>query len=134
LEACRQALRNSFLVLRDGGTFRLIVPDLKARAEQYLLSHEPEAAHEFLKATFLGRVNKKRGLLGRLLETLSNSDHLWMYDENSMRVELARAGFVSVRRCAIGDSADRMFDRVENQERFFDRGIVELAMECKTPS
>src|SRR5215467_954787 len=46
LADCAAALRNTFRLLRPGGIFRLVIPDLEARARKYLERFEggdPEA-------------------------------------------------------------------------------------------
>jgi hypothetical protein len=129
----RRALKNSFAMLKPGMTFRLIVPDLKSRAKKYLASSAPDAAHDFMNSTSLGHSTRPHGLLARLIATFGNSLHLWMYDEKSLFLELQAAGFVSIRRCSIGDNPDPMFKYVEDIDRFIDGDIVELAVECKKP-
>ena len=135
LADCRQALANSRRMLRPGGVFRLIVPDLKARARAYLeAGDDPAAAHAFLRSTGLGRDGRGAGLRAQLRGVLGNSEHLWMYDLASMTAELERAGFVDIRAARIGDSGDAMFDRVEDPARFADEGMTEVAVQARRPS
>ncbi len=135
-EDAKQAFVVSIALLRPGGTFRLVVPDLTARAERYLKSFasgDIKAAEGLLDGTGLGRRRKRGGLLGVLTQALGNSDHLWMWDELSMSSALHEAGFADVRRCSFGDSDDAMFALVEDEERFQDGGSPELAFECRRP-
>lgn len=129
---CRRALRNTYDLLKPGGVFRLVVPDLKARAERYLSSNGSDAAHRFMRETLLGKEMRPRTCAGRIRSMLGNSDHLWMWDEASMTDALTDAGFVGVRRCSFGDGADESFRDVESRGRFFDdeTGIEELAIEA----
>jgi SAM-dependent methyltransferase len=134
LADARAALAESLRVLRPGGVFRLVVPDLKARARAYVeAGDDPEAAHRFLRSTYLGCESRGRSLVGRLRAALGNSAHRWMFDFASMSAELERAGFVDIRRAAYGDAADPMFARVESEDRFVDQGIVEVAIEARKP-
>jgi hypothetical protein len=55
------------------------------------------------------------GLAGRLFNT---SEHLWMWDEPSLRSALREHGFAEIRRCRFGDCEDPMFQRVEDAGRF----------------
>ncbi|MEY4239824.1 MAG: hypothetical protein RL339_2425 [Pseudomonadota bacterium] len=56
LEDMRLALKRSLALLRPGGVFRLIVPDLASAAQAYCAAlGDPEAAHRFMRATYLGR-------------------------------------------------------------------------------
>jgi hypothetical protein len=136
LEDCRDALANSFNLLRPGGIFRLIVPDLRARAERYLAENragDAGAAIRFMEGTCLGMRRRGRGF-GAVAAAFGNSQHIWMWDELSMKRELAAAGFASIRSCAFGDCDDRAFDLVEDRGRFRDDDIDEVALECRRPS
>jgi hypothetical protein len=58
-----------------------------------------------------------------------------MWDEPSIKRELERVGFVQIRRCEKGDSGLDMFERVEDETRFFDSdyGVRECAIEARKP-
>ncbi len=134
-----QALRNTFDMLAPGGVFRLIVPDLKARAERYVAgvaAGDATASTRFMQETFLGRERRPRTLAQMIRGMLGNSDHLWMWDEPSMTAALIQVGFVDVRRCSLGDSCDPAFAEVEAANRFRDDGTgdIEVAMEARKPS
>lgn len=136
LEDMRRALRESLRVLRPGGTFRLIVPDLLHRARNYVAVAEtdPSAAPEFMRSTMLGVEHRPSSALGRLRAMLGNSAHLWMWDYASMYKELETAGFIDIRRASFGDAQDPMFSRVEAADRFEKDGIVEMAVEARKPA
>jgi SAM-dependent methyltransferase len=132
----RAALRNSFAVLKPGGVFRLIVPDLLGRARLYVdkaSAGDPGASLEFMRGTLLGLESRPQGVWSKMRAQIGNTAHLWMWDYPSMEQELKSAGFVDIRRAEIGDSADPMFDRVEERGRFFDGDIVETAVEARKP-
>lgn len=134
----RVALRNTLKILRPGGVFRLIVPDLESRAKVYLKDLESgasDANSRFMRATGLGLESRPAGLLGQIRLMLGGSQHLWMWDEPSMRAELERAGFVAIRRCKFGDASEPMFGAVEEVSRFVEDGthIEECAMEARKP-
>lgn len=130
LEDFRIALKHSFAVLQPGGIFRLVVPDIEVLARKYLESDDPEACEIFIRATSLGRVARPRGAFGFIKNFFANNEHLWMWDFKSLTRELTAAGFVEMRRCAPGDSADPKFKLVENPERFIDA----VAIECRRPN
>jgi hypothetical protein len=125
LEDARTAFRNTLKLLAPGGTFRMVVPDLKALADRYVGSESPEAAHTFMRQTLLGREARARGIPGFLRSILGKSAHLWMWDYPALQQELARAGFTDIRRCAFNDCADRAFAEVEDPIRFEDAVAVE---------
>lgn len=134
------ALRESYRILKPGGVFRLIVPDLAGRARRYLDAYDkgdPGAAERFINETLLGRQSRPKTLKAHLKAMFGNEVHLWMWDEPAMRAALASAGFADIRRCALGDAEDPAFKSVENPGRFADfdlGGLPECAIECRKPA
>lgn len=126
----QRALANTFRYLAPGGVFRLVVPDLRRAAADYLAHDDAEAAARFLDTVALGRRRQPRGLRARLTAWLGNSAHWWMWDEAAMTAALATHGFVAIRRCAFGDAADPRFADVEEESRFDGA----LAMEARKPA
>lgn len=130
------ALANTYRILKPGGVFRLIVPDLHWRVTRYLADRaagDAAASERFVASTHMGLVNRPRGPMGILRAAYGSKGHRWFYDEASMRTLLAEAGFVELRVCAFGDSGDPMFDRVEDIGRFVFEGESELAMQARRP-
>lgn len=125
----RTALRNALEMLRPGGIFRLVVPDLEYLTRRYIEDPSSEASLMFMRNSYLGHETRARGLMGALTAWLGNSKHLWMWDYKSMKPELEKAGFAEVRRASIGDSSEPMFERVEDRIRWENC----LGMECKRP-
>jgi SAM-dependent methyltransferase len=118
---CIRALRNTYRLLRPGGIFRLVVPDLEVAARDYLESLQkwsPDANERFMESTALGRRTRPRGIGGLLHLWLNSSTHLWMWDGPSMMRTLEAQGFRDVRRCMFNDSEDRMFSSIEDPLRF----------------
>jgi SAM-dependent methyltransferase len=116
------ALDETFRILRGGGIFRMIVPDLYAIARGYVSAHENRetgAGHEFMRASHLGQASRLRGIGGLLGAFLGNSAHLWMWDELSLAEALGEHGFADVRRAEFGDSEDPAFSKVEELSRFY---------------
>ena len=118
LEDFRIALRNTHRMLKPGGIFRFVLPDLRFYIENYLASQEDDAAKQFLLKTHLGQETRKRGVRGIVDCLLSNRDHRWMWDYPSIVPELSEAGFVNIRRAKSGDSGIAAFTTVENQGRW----------------
>jgi hypothetical protein len=129
-----KAIDNSFSMLKPGGVFRLIVPDLRARSLRYVQRGDAEASSQFLDTTMLGQRHRPSGLMGILSTLFGGSEHLWMWDEAAMKMDLNNAGFTAIRRCSFGDSNDPAFALVEIRDRFIDGEIVELAIECRKPA
>lgn len=131
------ALANTFRMLKPGGIFRLIVPDLEARARLYLQRQDDPLANDwFMEASHLGVSQRTQGLTSWLRDLLGLSKHLWMWDERSIRKLLDQQGFIEIRRCQFNDSADPIFRAVEDRARFYDDylGVEECAMEAVKPA
>jgi len=138
LADCATALRNTFRLLRPGGVFRLVIPDLEGRARKYLerlAGGDAQANSWFMRNAGLGVENRDRGLAALARAVLGNTAHLWMWDEGSMAAALRQAGFVDVRRCRFNDCEDPAFRLVEDPARFCDPAaeLVECAMEGRRP-
>ena len=130
LNDCRIALKNTYRVLKPGGVFRCVVPDLEYCARQYITcldKGDKNAVYQFMGTeTLLGVENRPRGLKGLVNLFFGNAHHLWMWDFLSLSDELAKAGFNEIRRCAYNDSRHEMFRFVEDQGRFCNA----VAIEC----
>ena len=128
LQDFRQALRNSYKVLKKDGIFRCIVPDLEFSARSYIKALENGdnlASFNFFDTTLLGKKERPRGLKGFLSTFIGNSHHLWMWDAKSLAEELKNAGFTQIRVCKFNDSEDEMFKHVEDIKRFEDAAAIE---------
>lgn len=150
-EDCRLALDNTFALLKPGGVFRFVVPDLKSRVKFYFEHadrlHGP--ANWLMQSTLVGRERRRqRGITGLLKHLFSTMDHQWMWDFETLKVEMERAHFIDVRRVTFGCSEDQMIGRVEKEVRFFwspgewpgvpvdlqGLRFPELAMEARKPA
>jgi predicted SAM-dependent methyltransferase len=129
LDDFRTALRNTKRMLRAGGIFRLVVPDLEYLIRQYLNNSSYNAAPEFIKETCLGQETRVRGFKDFFVTWLGNSRHLWMWDYKSIEWELQNAGFIDIRKALFGDSADPNYQEVEDEERWNNS----LGVECRRP-
>lgn len=130
LSDLRLALKNSFRLLKTGGIFRLVLPDLESAARKYLRdldSGKADASIDFMKSTLLGLTDRPRSLRDMASSFFGNSNHLWMWDHQSISAELHHAGFTKIRNCNFGDCEDEMFRHVEDADRFIDA----LAIECR---
>ncbi|KAA2239911.1 methyltransferase domain-containing protein [Chitinophaga agrisoli] len=118
---CLTALRNTYHILRPGGCFRCVVPDLEAAARRYidnLHGNDREANVKFMEETLLGKQRRVRGLRQLVQTAFGNREHLYMWDHVSLTHQLQQAGFRTVRRCTFNDAEDEMFKRVEEAIRF----------------
>jgi SAM-dependent methyltransferase len=136
LADCAVALRNTFRLLKPGGIFRLVVPDLECRARKYLerlAGGDADANSWFMRNAGLGAEQRGRGLAHLARAMFGNSAHLWMWDEPSMTAALRQAGFIDVRRCRFNDCGNPAFREVEDAGRFCDPSerLAECAIEAR---
>ncbi|HLF63655.1 MAG TPA: methyltransferase domain-containing protein [Saprospiraceae bacterium] len=117
----RTALRNTFRILRKGGIFRCVVPDLEYYARHYIElvdAGDAAASIDFMRNTYLGSETRRRDITGLLIQHYGNAKHLWMWDRISFEMELKSVGFVDIRKCHFNDCSDSMFNAVEDSGRF----------------
>jgi SAM-dependent methyltransferase len=124
-----QALKNTYLILKPGGTFRGVVPDLKAAVTDYLEQYDKQdtPANILMQNTMLGIESRNKGLIGGIKGLYGNSKHLWMWDYRSLAFELDKIGFKDIRPAQYGDADDSQFSIVEEEDRFYKAA----AFECK---
>jgi len=116
---CRIALKKTLQMLKPGGIFRAVLPDIKFICQNYLAEADksPDAALNFIRSTYMGQEATPRGLKWvRMM--FSRDAHLWMWDYPAIAAELTAAGFISVRRAQFGDSLHNDFRDVESLSRW----------------
>jgi SAM-dependent methyltransferase len=126
LEDFRKALRETYRILKPGGTFRGVLPDMEIMIRDYVSDSSPDAAQRFMNATLLGVRDHRHGIRHAFEDAFGNARHLWMWDFKGLAQELARAGFRNIRRASFGDNAAPYFPAVEVKERWHDS----LGFEC----
>lgn len=127
LEGMKRALNNIYKMLKPNGCFRLIVPNLKRRVEEYMKNQNADLLIEHLG---LGQKYENNDLISKLRNLFGNSRHKWMYDEMSMRNYLLETGFKNLRKCSYGDSGIEVFSELEEKHRFVDGDFTEVAIQC----
>ncbi|MEH6604206.1 MAG: hypothetical protein V7711_01375 [Pseudomonadales bacterium] len=129
LEDFGKALLNTSVILSTGGVFRMVLPDIETMVREYNQDSSGDAAVKFVRATGMGLEKRPRGLRGFFEAYLGNSRHLWMWDYESLALQLKDIGFINIRRAEYGDSSQLAFNDVELESRW--RGC--LGIECKKP-
>lgn len=126
----RIAIKNTYELLKTGGVFRCVLPDLEFCARKYLVNLENgilDSSLSFMGSdTLLGHIHREKGFIAFIKSFYGNSNHLWMWDFYSLSNELKNAGFTKIRRAYFNDSKDEMFLDVEDVGRFDNA----LAIEC----
>jgi SAM-dependent methyltransferase len=126
------ALKNTYKILKSGGIFRCIVPDLEWAVKEYvnaLSIGDKMASVKFMQTTLLGIENRSNGIKGLIASSFGNSHHLWMWDDESLTGKLEETGFNNIRPCYFNDCKDEMFKYVESEGRF----LHAVALECTKP-
>lgn len=83
-------LDDAFRVLRPGGIIRLVLPDLRPKAEAYVRDGDADA---FMQAMLTGMTRPHTFTEWLKHAFVGPRDHLWMYDGASLCRLLARHGF-----------------------------------------
>jgi predicted SAM-dependent methyltransferase len=138
LEDFRPALNNTYRLLRPGGIFRLVVPDLEIRSRKYLEKldlGDPDANSWFMRASRLGAEHRNRSPAALARAVFGHTTNLWLWDERSLTAALHEVGFINIRRCKFNDTEDEAFQLVEDAGRFHDdaANFDECAMEARKP-
>jgi SAM-dependent methyltransferase len=122
-----RALKNTYAILKPGGMFRGVVPDLKAAVMDYVenTAGNLSPASELMRSTMLGTETRGKGISGALQSMFGNSKHLWMWDYPSLCFELKKSGFANIRPAVFGDAADTSFKFVEEESRFYKAAAFE---------
>ena len=94
-------VREIYRILEPGGVFRLALPDLRLRADEYMNSGN---ADRFVESLFMD-CPRPKGLVSRLkLAMFGSRKHLWMYDGPSASQLLERNGFQGPRVLSAGET------------------------------
>jgi predicted SAM-dependent methyltransferase len=111
LKEFRIALQECRRLLKPGGTFRAVVPNLRFFIDEYLASSSRTKSIDFCLNTCMGTESHPNPLT----RLRSADTHHIMYDTETMLNELKDAGFSSVREAFYGDSAEKEFAEVETE-------------------
>lgn len=126
----RKALADVLRILKPGGVFRGVLPDLEHEVRMYLANPAQDACSSLMLGTYLGVMERPKGLTGLARSFLGNSHHLWMWDYKGISAELETAGFVDVRRAEYCDSEFDEFNAAEDPSRWSNC----LGFECRKPA
>lgn len=117
----RKALSNTHKILQKGGIFKLVVPDLEFFAREYINkidNGDTNANYAFMSNTYLGHEKHEKRIREFFKMFYFTSYHFWMWDKLSLTKELENAGFCNIKIVGFGESEDKMFQYVEEANRF----------------
>jgi SAM-dependent methyltransferase len=123
LREFRAALKECRRILKSGGVFRAVVPNLGYYIARYIDSQSPTRSIDFCLATGMGTES-----FANPFSRMRGDSHHIMYDLETMMNELTSSGFSSVRQAAYGDSSFKEFSEVESRERW--RFPENIGFEC----
>jgi hypothetical protein len=118
LNDCRKSIQNTYDLLKKGGTFRLVMPDLERLIQDYVKSDSDNAAINFMDESLLGLKQRNYTVSRFLIDFFGGSNHLWLWDFKSFKKELESVGFSNVRRANFRDNNDPMLNDVEEISRW----------------
>ena len=101
------------------------MPDLSFYIKEYVnsksqhIKKNKSAAYEFNFHSGLGTKQSLKSVFSRRIRAFGNSEHLWMWDEESLIFELAEAGFVDISKFEPSNSDDPMFIAPERDHQFY---------------
>ena len=124
LNDCRKSLKNTYKMLEPGGIFRFVLPDLHYFSKLYINGEINSI--DFMTLTGLGKEKRNKSFKQLIINFYGNSSHLWMWDFESLAIELSNIGFKNIRRANFADSSDKTFLLVEEEKRW----INCLGIEC----
>jgi predicted SAM-dependent methyltransferase len=123
----QKALANTYKMLKKGGVFRMVVPDMELIVQEYIndkANGKRDACHHLIKKTLMGLEKNPDNFIEKITSKLGNSKHFWNYDYDSLAYELEKVGFTKIRRAAFSDALDDVFRDVEDNGRWvFSLGI-----------
>lgn len=137
LEEFYVALRNTYSILKPGGIFRCILPDLEAYARDYihritdpkLDDEKSNASIRFMEKLNMAGTKPRNDARSFLSLLFGHSGHRWMWDRYSLKRALADQGFTDIKPFVKGQCEDPMFLLLEEDYQFIDA----IALQCKKP-
>ena len=125
----KKVLNKIYEMLKPNGVFRIVVPSLDARINEYQITKD---GNLFMESLSCVNKNENSNLINKLRFLFGNSRHKWMYDEKSLYNEIKKVGFKQIRKCYFGDSGIDIFSEVEEMDRFNenDKKYQALAFHC----
>jgi predicted SAM-dependent methyltransferase len=123
------AIENVQKYLKPGGVFRLIMPDLHKYVTTYLNNYNRDyeySSTEFINQTLLGTQEfRKRNLLSIIKNGLSNSRHIWLWDDITTMEALKQAGFDGITKRSFNVSSTDYFSNIEKESSFNNAFCIE---------
>ena len=114
LREFRKALAESYRVLKKGGVFRLVVPNLSFFIREYLDSSSKTKSIDFCLNSSLG----SKYFVNFLSRMRGSDKHNIMFDYETLENELKNFKFSVIRKAKYNDSSYAVFREIEDKDRW----------------
>jgi len=114
-QAGQNFIRESFRVLRTGGTIRIATPDLAQIMKLYTHPQEPtqRAYNEWIVDTFIPHADADYPSFV-INQSYAGWFHIFIYDRPTLEKCITDAGFIDVQWCLPNESDDEVLQGIEN--------------------
>lgn len=119
MNSFKSAIREVYRILKKGGVFRLVVPNLKYYINNYLYSNSQTKSIDFCLETLLGTE-----LYPNFFSRLRYDRHHILYDLETLEYELKLLPFSNVREAFYSDSEFDVFKEVEQEKKWVQEEFV----------
>lgn len=115
----RTVLKETYRVLKKDGILRIVVPDLKLLAKNYVEGNteffgeeKRPIADQFLESLHIEGFSERP-----FIERLLHSRHKYMFDADSLRFLIGKAGFLNIEMCKFKQGRCVDLNIIENRDR-----------------
>ncbi len=110
-------LKESFRVLRKGGTIRVSTPDLPFLIDLYRQDKSPQQIEYIKWATDNFVPDTDYDDVFVINNFVRAWGHTFIYDEKTLRSSMEKAGFTNITKCDLNQSTEAAFRNLENENR-----------------
>jgi len=108
--------RETYRVLKKGGSFRVVTPGFDLLAE-YVLQPETAAAKHFLILSRAIGCNEDMSLIDAVNDMFYKHGHQYLYDRKELAALLEMAGFSEINQLCMGDKGFPVFDGADGHSK-----------------
>lgn len=115
-------LQECFRILKPGGKIRIATPDLKVFVGLYKTENKSKIQEQYTKAVidYCFPYRRDYNSIFVLNNIFNNYGHKFVYDFETLKTCLEKAGFVDVTRIAVGESSDENLQGIERHGKLYE--------------
>ena len=118
-----QMLKECHRILKPNGKIRLSTPDFQFLIDLYIQEHNDlQARYTKWMANYMREQEPDSAPVDTPIFVINNFvrdwGHLFIYDEDSLRLSMEKVGFTTISRCALLESEDLALQNLENENRY----------------